>query len=79
VLTFRSIRTRFIYYLFDHIPEGSDTVALDEHNLVQLAEYLGVTRPALSKEIKKLIEEGHIALSQRKVRVLNRKALSDML
>ena len=79
VLTFRSIRTRFIYYLFEHITEGSDTVILDEHNLVQLSEYIGVTRPALSKEIKKLVEEGHIAFSQKKVQILNRKALSNML
>jgi len=79
VLSFRSIRTRFIYYLFDHLKEGSDMVILDEHNLVQLAEYLGVTRPALSKEIKKLVEEGHIAFSQRKVKIINKKALSNML
>ena len=79
VLSFRSIRTRFIYYLFDHLKEGSDTVSLDEHNLVQLAEYLGVTRPALSKEIKKLSEEGHIAFSLRKVKIINKKALSNML
>jgi CRP-like cAMP-binding protein len=79
VLTFRSIRTRFIYYLFDHIKEGSDTVELDEHNLVQLAEYFGVTRPALSKEIKKLAEEGHIVFSHRRVKIINRQALSHML
>ena len=79
VLTFRSIRTRFIYYLFDHMKDGSDTVELDEHNLVQLAEYFGVTRPALSKEIKKLVEEGHIAFTHRKVKIINRQALSHML
>jgi CRP-like cAMP-binding protein len=79
VLTFRSIRTRFIYYLFDHMKDGSDTIELDEHNLVQLAEYLGITRPALSKEIKKLTEEGHIAFSRRKVKIINKQALSHML
>lgn len=79
VLTFRSIRTRFIYYLFEHIKEDSDTVELCDHNLVQLAEYLGITRPALSKEIKKLSDEGYIELSHRTVRILNRKALSHML
>jgi len=79
VLTFRSIRSRFIYYLFDHMKEDSTTIELDEHNLVQLSEYLGVTRPALSKEIKKLVEEGHIIFTRRKVRIINRKALSDML
>jgi CRP-like cAMP-binding protein len=79
VLTFRSIRTRFIYYLFDHLKDGSDTVELDEHNLVQLAEYFGVTRPALSKEIKKLVEEGHITFAHRKVKIIHKQALSHML
>ena len=79
VLTFRSIRTRFIYYLFDHIKDGSDTVELNDHNLVQLAEYLGITRPALSKEIKKLTDEGHITFSHRQVKIINKQALSHML
>ena len=79
VLTFRSIRTRFIYYLFDHIKEGSDTVELDEHNWMQLAEYFGVTRPALSKEIKKLVKEGHITFAHRRVKIINKQALSNML
>jgi len=79
VLTFRSIRTRFIYYLFDHIKDGSDTVELHEHNIVQLAEYLGITRPALSKEIKKLTDEGLIAFSHRTVKILHRQELSHML
>jgi len=79
VLTFRSIRARFIYYLFEHIKDGSDTVELREHNLVQLAEYLGITRPALSKEIKKLTEEGYISFSHRTVKILKKQALSHML
>jgi len=79
VLTFRSIRARFIYYLFEHLKDVTDTVELREHNLVQLAEYLGVSRPALSKEIKKLTEEGYISFSQRTVKLLKKQALSHLL
>ncbi|MDH6304758.1 CRP-like cAMP-binding protein [Parabacteroides sp. PF5-5] len=78
VLTFRGIRNRFIYYLFDNVQEGTDVVEL-EHNQVQLAEYFGVTRPALAKEIRKLVEEGLISISNRKVKILDRHALSCML
>jgi CRP-like cAMP-binding protein len=78
VLTFRSIRNRFIYYLFDNIKDNSDEVEL-EHNQAQLADYFGVTRPALAREIHKLVEEGHISLSRGKVKILNRHALSCML
>lgn len=78
VLSFRGIRSRYIYYLIDHLKEGEDTVDM-EHNQVQLAEYFGVTRPALSKEINKLVDSGFIRISRNKVKVLNKQALISML
>ena len=47
--------------------------------LEQLADYFGVTRPALSKEIGKLVDEGFIKVSRGKVRILNKAALTCML
>ncbi len=78
VLSFRGIRNRFIYYLFDNSQEGQDTVYI-EHNQVQLAEYLGVSRPALAKEIGKLVRDGLISISRGEVKILNRYELSRML
>lgn len=78
VLSFRGIRSRFIYYLFEHQKKNSDLVEM-EHTQEQLAEYFGVTRPALSKEIRKLVEEGLISVSRGKVRILNKAALTCML
>lgn len=78
VLSFRGIRSRFIYYLFDHQKKDSDVVEM-EHTQEQLAEYFGVTRPALSKEIGKLVDEGLISVSRGKVRILNKAALTCML
>lgn len=78
VLSFRGIRSRFIYYLFEHQQKDSDLVEM-EHTQEQLAEYFGVTRPALSKEIRKLVDEGFISVSRGKVRILNKAALSCML
>ena len=67
-----------IYYLLDHLKEGQDTVDM-EHNQVQLAEYFGVTRPALSKEIGKLVDSGFISISRGKVKILNKQALISLL
>ena len=78
VLSFRGIRNRFIYYLFDNSQEGKDTIHL-EHNQSQLAEYLGVSRPALAKEIGKLVKDGLITISRSTVKILDREALTDML
>ena len=78
VLSFRGIRNRFIYYLFDNSQEGKETIHL-EHNQSQLAEYLGVSRPALAKEIGKLVKDGLITISRSTVKILDREALADML
>ena len=78
VLPFRGIRNRFIYYLFEHQQKDSNVVEL-EHTQEQLAEYFGVTRPALSKEIGRLVDEGFISITRRKVTILNKTALTCML
>lgn len=70
VLSFRGVRERLAVYLFDRIRPGEDVVKV-VHNTSQLAEYLGVTRPALSKEIGKLKREGVIAVEDKLVRILN--------
>ena len=78
VLSFRGIRNRFIYYLFEHQQKDSNVVEL-EHTQEQLAEYFGVTRPALSKEIGRLVDEGFISITRIKVTILNKTALTCML
>lgn len=65
-LTQKTIRNRFIVYLLEKNKTNRDWVTI-EHNHSQLAEYLCVTRPALSKEINKMIKEGLIAIEGKKV------------
>ncbi len=78
VLSFRGIRSRFIYYLIEHQKPCSDEVEM-EHTQEQLAEYFGVTRPALAKEIRKLADEGLISVSRGKIRILDKVALTCLL
>ena len=49
------------------------------HNQVQLAEYLCVTRPALSKEINKLYKEGYIRISGKDVHYWRGSELKQLL
>lgn len=77
VLSYKGIRSRFIYYIFDH-KTSSDTAIL-KHNQTQLAEYMSVSRPALANEIKKLVEEKLIVISGRDVTILNTQALMQYL
>lgn len=73
VLSYKGVRERLAVYLLDRAT-GRDSVPL-VHNNSQLAEYLNVTRPALSKQINALKREGVIALDEQGVRILDRSAL----
>ena len=44
-----------------------------------VAEYLNVSRPALSKEINKIIKEGLITMEGKKIEILNKMALEKYL
>lgn len=68
ILSFKNIRSRFVYYLLDR--KTDDNVSYLGHNQTQLAEYIGVSRPALAKEIKKMIDEKLIEICDKKVKLL---------
>ena len=61
-------------YLLDR-PTSPDGWFTAEHNTSQLAHYLCVTRPALSKEISKMVREGLIAVEGRRYRLLAEQQL----
>lgn len=77
ILSYRSLRSRFVYYLMEH--RTSPTSALLEHNQVQLADYMAVTRPALSKEINKMVKEGLIEVNKKVVTLLSVQALKEYI
>jgi len=72
ILSYKGIRSRFIYYLFDR---KKDNIAVLDHNQTQLAEYIGVTRPALANEIRKMTDENLIKISGKEVELLSVNAL----
>ena len=67
-----------IVYLFEHKKKDSLTVEI-MHTQSQLAEYLNVSRPALSKEINKIMKEGLITMEGKKIEILNKMALEKYL
>ena len=73
-LSRKTVRERFVVYLLEHKKKNSSTVNII-HNQATLAEYLNVTRPALSKEINKMIKEGIIEIDGKTVRVLDEPSL----
>lgn len=70
VLSYKGVRERIAIYLLDSLSPGCDTFTT-VHNTSQLADYLNVTRPALSKEMNKLKREDVIATTENQVQILN--------
>ena len=67
-----------IVYLFEHKKKDSLIVEIT-HTQSQLAEYLNVSRPALSKEINKIIKEGLMTMEGKRVEILNKVALEKFI
>lgn len=75
-LSRKTVRERFVVYLLENRVPNSASVTI-AHTQSELAEYLNVTRPALSKEINKMIKEGIILMTGKKIEVLNEAALKE--
>lgn len=77
-LSRKTVRERFIIYLFENKKQGSNSITI-AHTQSELAEYLNVTRPALSKEINKMTKEGIIRMTGKRIEILNEVALNEYL
>ena len=72
------MRERFIVYLYEH--KKKDSLVVDiMHTQSQLAEYLNVSRPALSKEINKMIKEGLVTMEGKRIEILDQITLEKYL
>lgn len=77
-LSYKGVRERLAVYLLDRLIPGEKTVPV-VHNNSQLAEYLNVSRPALSKEMNKLKREGVIVVEGECIRLSNLALLYNIL
>lgn len=77
-LSRKTVRERFIVYLFEHKKKESLRVEI-MHTQSQLAEYLNVTRPALSKEINKMMKEGLLVMEGKTIDILDIRTLEKYL
>lgn len=66
ILSKKTIRERLIVYFSKHNKIGETTFSIP-HSLTQLAEYINVSRPALSTEFNKMEKEGLIKRIEKNV------------
>lgn len=75
VLSKRSIREKLICY-FLHLTEKTGSAEfMIPFTMVDLADYLSVDRSAMTRELKKMKEEGNISMERRKVVLLSTDGL----
>ncbi len=76
LMSLRTIRQKLAVHLLGlSKQQGSPTVTLDKPKSA-LAEYFGVARPSLEREITRMQEEGLIRAQQKQVTILDRPALT---
>lgn len=78
LMSFRTIRQKIALYLLDLAKPDKLEVELDRTQ-VALAEYFGVSRPSLSRELSNMQNEGLIVLDKRIVKILQRNKLVQLI
>ncbi|MDO5689012.1 MAG: Crp/Fnr family transcriptional regulator [Tissierellia bacterium] len=74
ILSSYSLRQKIANFLIQNAKPSGEVIL--HFNREEFAEYIGTTRPSLSRELSSMEEDGLIQLSRGKVQILDRNALS---
>lgn len=77
-MTFRTIRQKLALYFLKLAKQQGDTLLLDRTQ-ESLAEYFGVTRPSLARELKKMQDDNLITISKKQIVIHNRMSLQNLV
>lgn len=77
-LSFKTIRQKIAHYLLE---QAGDRLAVVELPLsqAQLAEFFGVTRPALARAMGEMAAEGLMDVQRRTIRILDKQKMNELL
>lgn len=77
-ISFRTIRQKIALYLLDLMQGDSTTVELDktQHSL---AEFFGVSRPSLAREMYNMQDDGLIEVNRKQIKILDKNRLIQLV
>lgn len=75
LMSFRTIRQKLAIYFLDLIKNTSSSSFVLDRTQKSLAEYFGVSRPSLSRELSNMQEDGLILIEKREIKILNKNEL----
>lgn len=73
-MSFKTIRQKIASYILDKDSESSDKIVMDktQHSL---ADYFGVSRPSLARELSNMQKDNLIKINKREITILDRSQL----
>lgn len=78
-LSFKTIKEKIAHYLLNLSKSEIRTTIVLPKSHQELAEFFGVTRPALARVLAEMQEEGIIHINRREITILNRSKLLEMI
>lgn len=77
-LNFKTIKAKLAQYILQKAGKEGTVVILDKKQN-ELAEFFGVARPSVARAIHEMEEEGLIIAEGKKIKIVNKKGLSDLI
>lgn len=78
LMSFRTIRQKIIIYLLNLPEKAANHVELDRTQHA-LAEYFGVSRPALARELRNMQDDGLIEVERKAVKLISKPRLVQLI
>jgi len=77
ILSLKTIKGKIAMYLMRQ-SKGRDEFEI-KHTQTELASLFGIARPSLAREISQMVEEGIIEAERRKIKILDKRALQELV
>jgi CRP/FNR family transcriptional regulator, dissimilatory nitrate respiration regulator len=78
-LSFKTIKEKVAHYLLNLAKSETRTTIILPKSHQELAEFFGVTRPALARVLAEMEHEGIIIVNRREIEIIDKKKLVDMI
>jgi CRP/FNR family transcriptional regulator, dissimilatory nitrate respiration regulator len=76
-LNFKTIKGKLAQYILQRVEGDKENIVLDMTQN-DLADFFGVARPSVSRALGELEQDGYIEAAGKKIRILNKKGLSEI-
>jgi CRP-like cAMP-binding protein len=78
-LSFKTIKEKVAHYLLNLAKSETRTIIILPKSHQELAEFFGVTRPALARVLGELEDEGIITVNRREIQIIDKSKLIGMI